>query len=80
MADNITKSGVHECVEQLGMNFVPAGMKLHPCDLHGYFLATADNENPICPLCVQVPNEANGTTASDVSPVKDKNVDLTINL
>lgn len=71
---------VEECVRQIGTGFVPKGMSLYPCDIHGHFLGVHDHPNPVCPLCVQVEDNHNGTTASDISPVKDNNIQLTINL
>ena len=74
----LIKSSIQQCVEQIGTGFVPKGMTLHQCDIHGYYLAAIDNPNPICPLCIQVPGNANGTTASDI---ENKNkVDLMVNL
>jgi hypothetical protein len=60
---------IQKSINQIGMEgvvrYLPKGMKLHPCDLHGMFLSHYKAENPVCPLCVQT-GTGEGTTATDV--------------
>lgn len=63
-------NGIQKSIEQLGedavLRYVPKGMKLHPCDIHGKFLAHYKDSNPLCPLCSAPSGNGNGTTASDI--------------
>jgi hypothetical protein len=64
------KNAIQKSIDQIGMEavtrYLPRGVKLYPCDIHGHFLAHCKNEMPICPLCVQHNHEAEGTTATEV--------------
>ncbi|AGR46887.1 hypothetical protein JL_4 [Bacillus phage JL] len=69
----ITMSAINDIqksINQIGMEgvvrYLPKGMKLHPCDLHGSFLAHYKDELPTCPLCIQHNHAAEGTTATEV--------------
>lgn len=64
------KNEIQKSIDQIGMEgvtrYLPKGMKLHPCDLHGMFLAHYRDTNPLCPLCTQHDSNAEGTTATAV--------------
>lgn len=66
------QNNLQKAIDQIGeinvLKYLPKGMKLHGCDIHGKFLAHYKENNPLCPLCSMSANagEANGTTASQV--------------
>jgi hypothetical protein len=61
---------IQKAIDQIGMDIVtrylPKGMKLYPCDIHGYFLAHYTEDKPTCPLCIKHDPVAEGTTATQV--------------
>lgn len=80
MSDVIVKSNLDLAVMQIGPACIPAGMRMHPCPYHGSFLAHIEDTDPRCPLCTQVIDKPDGTTASEITPVKDGKIDLVVNL
>jgi len=63
-------SNLSKACAQIGpmavQKYLPKGMALHPCDIHGHFLSHYSNDNPLCPLCISHNPAAEGTSASDV--------------
>ena len=63
------QSGLQKSIDQLGMELVtrylPKGMKIHPCDLHGHYLAHYKEPDPVCPLCIKT-GGGEGTSATDI--------------
>lgn len=63
-------NGLQKAIEQLGeitvQRYLPKGMAMHNCDIHGGFLSHYKDSNPLCPLCITPETKANGTDASDV--------------
>jgi len=68
MKRDITR--IQKSIEQIGLEtvtkYLPKGMKLCQCDMHGGYLAHYTDKNPLCPLCQVATNAGNGTTASEV--------------
>jgi len=64
------KNGIQKSIDQMGMEgvirYLPKGMKLYDCPIHGKFVAHYKDANPLCPLCIAPSGDGNGTTASDV--------------
>jgi hypothetical protein len=64
------KNGLQKSIDQIGLEgvvkYLPKGMKLHPCDLHGHFLSHYSDTNPTCPLCISHSPVAEGVTATEV--------------
>ncbi|MMZ43585.1 hypothetical protein D1872_51450 [compost metagenome] len=64
------KNTIQKSIDQIGLSaverYLPKGMRIHPCDIHGHFLAHYTDENPICPLCIKHNPQAEGTNATDV--------------
>jgi hypothetical protein len=65
---NTIQKAINEIGEEGVSRYLPKGMKLCNCHMHGKYLAHYSDKNPLCPLCTQstVSGEGNGTTASDV--------------
>lgn len=63
-------NNLQKAIDQIGMmgvqKYLPKGMKLHPCDLHGHFLSHYSDSNPTCPLCIKHDPQAEGTTATEM--------------
>jgi hypothetical protein len=65
-------NGLQKAIDQLGeltvARYLPKGMKLHPCLVHGHFLAHYKDANPVCPLCIPSTESGNGngTTSEEV--------------
>lgn len=70
VAKSMTNHPINDVIKSIGMDavtrYIPKGMKLHNCDIHGFFLAHYTDTNPICSLCVSHSPEAEGTTATQV--------------
>lgn len=70
MMEKIMKNNIQKAVDQIGeltvLRYLPKGMKLHDCPMHGKFLAHYKDENPLCPLCNMDSGSGNGTTATDM--------------
>lgn len=70
VSKSMEKNNLQKSIDQLSMDtvrrYLPKGMAIHPCDLHGHFLAHYSNNNPTCPLCIKHDPQAEGTTASEV--------------
>jgi hypothetical protein len=64
------KNGIQKSIDQLGQatveRYLPKGMKLYPCDIHGHFLEHYSNKEPVCPLCISHNPKAEGTPATQV--------------
>lgn len=64
------KNGLQKSMEQIGvestLRYLPKGMKLCNCDVHGYYLAHYKTTNATCPLCPIQNPAANGTNATEV--------------
>jgi hypothetical protein len=64
------RNEIQKSIDQIGQEtvarYLPRGMKLHPCDIHGYFLSHYKDSNPTCPLCISHDATADGTTATQV--------------
>lgn len=71
------KNRIQEVVEQIGLpgtvKYLPKGMKLHDCPMHGSFLSHYTTDNPLCPLCQvhaalrdENNNEGNGDNAKSI--------------
>lgn len=62
------KNDIQKSIDQIGedavIRYLPKGMKLCSCDIHGKFLCHYSDSNPICPLCANVTNEGNGQDAT----------------
>ena len=73
MSEHKDPNGLQKAVDQIGIvcireKYEPKGFKVCNCEVHGYYLAPAGEENPQCPRCqevVEVPG-GNGTTATEV--------------
>lgn len=65
------KNGLQKAMDQIGSfavaKYIPKGMKICPCDLHGAFLSHYKNTSPLCPLCIKTDPSANGTISGEVS-------------
>lgn len=66
----MSKNELQKSIDQIGegtvLRYLPKGMKVHPCDIHGNFLSHYKDKNPLCPLCSADTGDGNGTTASEV--------------
>jgi hypothetical protein len=64
------KHPINDVIKSIGMDgtlqYLPKGMKLHPCDVHGMFLAHYKDSNPLCSLCTARDPRSEGITASEV--------------
>ncbi len=64
MADHI-----NELVKSIGIGtverYLPRGMKLGYCDMHGHYLKHYTSDG-ICPQCIGHDPKSDGTTASDM--------------
>lgn len=66
------KNGLQKSIEQMGKEqvsrYLPKGMRIHTCNMHGGFVAHYKNKSPLCPLCIKEapPTEGNGITATQV--------------
>lgn len=64
------KNGLQKAIDQIGeigvLRYLPKGLKLHNCDIHGKYLAHYKQDNPLCPLCPAPTGNGNGTTATEV--------------
>lgn len=69
-------NGIQKSINQIGMDgvirYLPKGMRLHPCDIHGYYLAHYKNTNPVCPLCSMPTQTGEGVTATQVEKEIDE--------
>lgn len=54
-------SALDEVLRQIGDQYLPRGMRIHNCPIHGAFLAHYTQENPTCPECGYI-------QAEDTSP------------
>lgn len=67
---NKSMNDLQKSIDQIGMEgvvkYLPKGMSLHPCDLHGHFLTHYTDKQPTCPLCIKQDPSANGTNATEV--------------
>lgn len=65
-----TKNGLQKSIDQIGefntLRYLPKGMKICNCDVHGSYLAHYKTENPTCPLCPLQDPSANGTNATEM--------------
>jgi len=65
-----TITNLQKSIDQIGLaavqRYLPKGLKIHPCDIHGSFLSHYSDTNPICSLCVSHNPAAEGTTASSI--------------
>lgn len=63
-------NNIQKSIDQIGImavaRYLPKGMKLQPCDMHGHFLTHYSTKEPLCPLCVTHSDVAEGTTATQV--------------
>jgi hypothetical protein len=63
------KHPLEDVIKSIGADgvskYLPKGMKLHYCDLHGHYLSHYSGEG-LCSLCVNPNPEANGTSASEI--------------
>ena len=67
------KNGLQKSIDQIGLDsvqrYLPKGMKVHSCELHGSFLTHYTSTSPLCPLCIHDTEQvqsANGVTASQI--------------
>lgn len=64
------KNAIQKSIDQIGLEatvrYLPKGMKLYPCDIHGHYLAHYTDRMALCPLCIEHNPEAEGTTATQV--------------
>lgn len=67
------KSILDMVMSQIGpvARYLPKGMRIMNCDMHGSYLAHYKSKEPVCPVCKDmVPdpnnNQGNGPTASEV--------------
>lgn len=64
----VDKNHIQKSIDQIGLEavsrYLPKGMKLNPCDLHGAYLSHYKTDNPLCPLCTTA-SGGNGQTATD---------------
>lgn len=64
------KHPINDVIKSIGMDttvrYLPKGMKLHACDVHGHFLAHYKDDNPLCSLCTARDPRSEGITASEV--------------
>lgn len=62
------KNDIQKSIDQIGLGavtrYLPKGMKLCDCDIHGKFLCHYSDSNPMCPLCANVTNSGNGQDAT----------------
>lgn len=62
------KNDIQKSIDQIGLGtvtrYLPKGMKLHTCDIHGKFLCHYQDTNPICPLCANISSDGNGQDAT----------------
>ena len=67
MKSNLHKA-LSEVVGQIGERYLPRGMKLYDCHIHGLFLAhyTTPADKVICPICAIPTQNGNGTTATQI--------------
>lgn len=67
-------SGLQKAIDQVGMDcvkerYLPRGMKLCDCPIHGAYLAHYTDDKMECPACAAIANAnngGNGTTATQV--------------
>lgn len=65
------KNDIQKAIDQIGQEgvtrYLPRGMKLHNCEMHGLYLQHYKNQEPCCPICAMSPaTTGNGTTATEV--------------
>lgn len=65
------QNSIQEVCDQIGIEaverYMPRGMKICTCNMHGRFLVHYTQQAPECPSCKEVySGEGNGTTASEV--------------
>ena len=63
-------TGLQKSIDQIGLEtvtrYLPKGMKLHNCEMHGMYASHYKETSPLCPICPSINPEGNGTTASQV--------------
>lgn len=69
VSKSMDMTNLQKSIEQIGMEavqrYLPKGAKLHPCDMHGHFLAHYKDSSPTCPLCITT-GTGEGTTATTI--------------
>lgn len=72
---SMDKTGLQKAIDQLGLDavqrYLPKGMKINNCDMHGSYLSHYTQDQPICPLCITHNPAAEGTTATEVEHYLD---------
>ena len=72
---NMNRNELQKAVDQIGevgvIQYLPKGMKLHDCPIHGKFLSHYKDSNPLCPLCNTATNDGNGVNATDAEVAID---------
>lgn len=68
------KNNIQKSIDQIGlegvMRYLPKGMLLMNCDMHGKYLSHYSSKEHICPLCVQT-GTGEGVTATEVEHLID---------
>ena len=63
---------IQKAIDQIGLagvaKYLPKGMKLHTCEMHGMYLQHYTQSTPSCPACAHWAslNGGNGTTATEI--------------
>jgi hypothetical protein len=66
----MAKNELQKAIDHLGydatVRYLPRGMRIDNCDVHGGFLTHYKAKEALCPLCIKQDPAANGTTATEV--------------
>ncbi|MNP37019.1 hypothetical protein D3C76_1304430 [compost metagenome] len=67
--EDMKRNHIQKALDQAGpgiLRYLPRGMKLHNCDIHGIYGCHYTDQGPCCPICSSTLSTGNGVTASDV--------------
>lgn len=73
----VDKNEIQKAIDQIGMvgvvRYLPKGMKLHNCEMHGMYLNHYSAKEPNCPICASSTSGCggNGTTATEIEHLID---------
>lgn len=63
------KNEIQKAIDQVGQDaiqrYLPKGMKLNPCAIHGHYLTHYTDSLAVCPLCIKT-GTGEGVTATQV--------------
>lgn len=66
MEKNALQKAIDGIGEDCVRRYLPKGMKMCNCDMHGKYLAHYTVDNPVCPICAIHTGNGDGTTATQV--------------